>query len=295
MRKLDFTVPDEYDSKQLQSFLRGDVKLSLRLMRSLKRVENGIEINGEHARTIDIIHKGDTVTLNLPPQEGSAKAISCIDLDIRYEDEDVLVVNKPAMLPIHESHNHQGDTLANAVASHLKSEGKSPVFRAIGRLDKGTSGLVVCALNQHSAARLSGKIEKTYFAIASGYYHGKGTIDAPIYRADPMKTLRCVDERGDTAVTHYESIKSSESASLLKIHLETGRTHQIRVHFAHLGTPLIGDFMYGCEDTRISRQSLHCGFVSFVQPITNEKIECSAPLPDDMQRIADEIRPPARN
>lgn len=289
MRKLDFTVSEEYDGQRLQNFLRGEIKLSLRLMRSLKRVENGIEINGEHARTVDIVHKGDTVTLNIPYTQGSAKAVSDIDLDIRYEDDDVLVVNKPALLPIHESHNHQGDTLANAVAAHLKSEGKSPVFRAIGRLDKGTSGLVVCALNQHSAARLSGNIEKEYIAIPSGRYDGNGTIDAPIYRPDPMKTLRCVDPRGDRAVTHYEGVKSSDAASLLKIRLETGRTHQIRVHFAHLGTPLIGDFMYGAEDERIDRQSLHCARVRFVQPITGEQIECLAELPDDMQRIADGI------
>lgn len=289
MRQLSFTVPREYDSKQLQGFLRGEVKLSLRLMRSLKRVDNGIQLNGEHARTVDIIHEGDTVTLNIPPQEGSAKAVSEIDLDIKYEDDDVLVVNKPAMLPIHESHNHQGDTLANAVVAHLNKEGKSPVFRAIGRLDKGTSGLVVCALNQHSAARLSGNIEKTYFAIPSGKYEGSGTIDAHIYRPDPMKTLRCVDPRGDRAVTHYESVKCSDQATLLKVKLETGRTHQIRVHFAYMGTPLVGDYMYGAEDTGITHQCLHCGIVSFVQPITGEKIECSAELPDDMQKIADSI------
>lgn len=289
MRRLDFTVPKEYDSKQLQCFLRSEVKLSLRLMRSLKRVENGIEINGEHARTVDIVHVGDTVTLNIPYTQGSAKPESDIILDIRYEDEDVLVVNKPPMLPIHESHSHQGDTLANAVAAHLKNEGKSPVFRAIGRLDKGTSGLVVCALNQHSAARLSGNIEKQYLAVPSGEYSESGTIDAPIFRPDPMKTLRCVDPKGERAVTHYESIKSSKSASLLKIRLETGRTHQIRVHFAHLGTPLVGDFMYGEEDERISHQCLHCEFVSFIQPITGERIECRAEMPEDMQKIADSI------
>lgn len=258
-------------------------------MRSLKRVEDGIQINGQHARTIDLVHTGDTVTLNIPYTEGSAKAVSSTKLEIVYEDEDVLVVNKPAMLPIHESHNHQGDTLANAVAYHLTGQGKSPVFRAIGRLDKGTSGLVVCALNQHSAAKLSGNIEKEYLAIASGYYPESGTIDAPIYRPDPMKTLRCVDPRGDTAVTHYTPIRASKCASLLKIRLETGRTHQIRVHFAYLNTPLVGDKMYGKEDDAIERQSLHCAYVGFIHPITGEKIECRADMPEDMQRVAERI------
>lgn len=259
-------------------------------MRSLKRVENGIEINGHHARTVDIVHTGDKVTLNIPYTEGSAKAVSSTKLDIVYEDEDVLVVNKPAMLPIHESHNHQGDTLANAVAYHLAGQGRSPVFRAIGRLDKGTSGLVVCALNQHSAAKLSGNIKKEYLAIASGYYPESGTIDAPIFRPDPMKTLRCVDPRGDRAVTHYTPIGTSECASLLKIRLETGRTHQIRVHFAYLETPLVGDKMYGKESGLIGRQSLHCSHISFIHPITGERIECDADMPEDMKRVALEYK-----
>lgn len=283
MRKLEYIVQAEYDEKPLQSFLRGNVGLSLRLMRSLKRVENGIQINGRHARTIDLVRAGDTVTLNIPYTQGSAKAISSTELDIVYEDEDVLVVNKDAMLPIHESHNHQGDTLANAVAFYLAQQGKSPVFRAIGRLDKGTSGLVVCALNQHSAAKLSGNIEKEYLAIASGYYPESGTIDAPIFRPDPMKTIRCVDPRGDRAVTHYTPIKATQNASLLKIRLETGRTHQIRVHFAYLGTPLVGDKMYGTEDERIQRQALHCARVSFTHPITGLQVECERGMPSDME------------
>ncbi|MGN0463654.1 MAG: RluA family pseudouridine synthase [Acutalibacteraceae bacterium] len=289
MRKLIFTVPGEYDGQKLQNFLRGEVRLSLRLMRSLKRVENGIELNGEHARTVDIVRSGDKVTLNIPDEPGRTAAVSSLPLNIVYEDDDVLVADKPAQLPIHESHNHQGDTLANAVAAHLAKEGKPSVFRAIGRLDKGTSGLVVCALNQHSAARLSGNIEKEYIAVASGRYEGSGTIDAPIYRPDPLKTIRSVDPRGDRAVTHYECLKSSDGASLLRIRLETGRTHQIRVHFAYLGTPLIGDKMYGREDSRIDRQCLHCGKVSFIHPITGERITCSSELPEDMRTVADQI------
>lgn len=287
MRKLAYIIPSDFDGERVQNFLRGKVQISLRLLRSLKRVENGIELNGEHARTIDILHTGDVLTLNIPDEEG-AQASSNIILDVIYEDDDVLVVNKPPMLPIHESHNHQGDTLANAVSAYLKSKGKSAVFRAVGRLDMGTSGLVVCALNQYCASRLSGEIEKEYLAIATGEYKGSGTIDAPIYRPDPMKTTRCVDERGDRAITHYESIKIGNGMTLLRIRLETGRTHQIRVHFAHLGTPLLGDYLYGTVTDEINHQCLHCHKVRFVHPVTGEKVECFGRMPKEMERFVNE-------
>lgn len=288
MRKLEYIIPKEFDGVNVQTFLRGNVKISLRLLRSLKRVKNGIELNGEHVRTVDLIHSGDVLTLNIPDQIG-AKVTSDIELDVVYEDEDLLIINKQPMLPIHESHNHQGDTLANAVSAYLSEKGKSSVFRAIGRLDMGTSGLVVCALNQHCAGRLSGNIEKEYLAIATGEYEGKGTIDAPIYRPDPLKTTRCVDERGDKAVTHYESLKSGNGMSLLRVRLETGRTHQIRVHFAHLSTPLVGDYLYGTTTDEINHQCLHCHKIKFIHPITEKEIECFGEMPHDMAMIADRI------
>ncbi len=287
MRVIEYKVEEYFEGKKLISFLRGHVKISVRLLRSLKRVEGGIKINGENARTVDLLHSGDTVTLTIPEDENHSIPTD-YPLNVVYEDEDVLVIDKPAMLPMHESHNHQGDTLANAVAGYLTKKGKSLSFRAVGRLDKGTSGLVICALNSHAAARLSGSFEKTYYAIATGRYEGKGTIDKPIYRPDPMKTYRTADDRGDRAVTHYEVIESGEDYSFLRIHLETGRTHQIRVHFAFLGTPLYGDRMYGQEHEIIGRQALHCGEVVFTHPVTGERIEVKAQLPEDMQALLKE-------
>lgn len=284
MRVINYTVPTEYDSKKLLYFLKGSAHLSSKLIRSLKQVENGIQLNGEHIRTIDIIHEGDIVTINIP--DDRTTSVPCeLEPDVIFEDDDILIVNKPAMLPIHESHNHQGDTLANSVAGYLSRKGIGCTFRAIGRLDKGTSGLVVCALNRHAASRLSGNISKTYYAIATGKYEDSGTIDAPIYRPDPMKTYRTVDERGDRAVTHWQAIASDGKLTLLKINLETGRTHQIRVHFAHLGTPLVGDTMYGGDDERIAHQALHCGEVTLTHPLTGEIIHCTAPMPEEMESI----------
>jgi len=288
LRVIEYKVEEYFEGKKLISFLRGHVKISVRLLRSLKRVDGGIKINGKNARTVDLLHSGDTVTLSIPEDDTHSIPID-YELKVIYEDDDVLVIDKPAMLPMHESHNHQGDTLANAVAGYLQKKGKSLAFRAVGRLDKGTSGLVICALNSHSAARLSGKFEKTYYAIATGHYARTGTIDKPIYRPDPMKTCRTADDRGDRAVTHYEVLESAADYSLLRIHLETGRTHQIRVHFAWLGTPLYGDRMYGEEHPLIGRQALHCGEVSFNHPVTGERLTLKVELPEDMKALKEAL------
>lgn len=289
MRSIDYTVTEYFDGKKVFNFLRGHVKISVRLLRSLKTVENGIMLNGNRARTIDIIHKGDTVTINIPDDNAVSIPIE-YPLDVVYEDDDLLIINKPPMLPMHESHNHQGDTLANAVAGYLIKKGKPATFRAIGRLDKGTSGIVVCALNAHAAARLSGKIKKQYLAVVTGRYDEDGTINKPIYRPDPMKTYRTADDRGDYAVTHYHVEEKGENYSLMRIDLETGRTHQIRVHFAYLGTPLYGDRMYGTEDERLCHQALHCENLTFTHPVTNEEIHVKAEMPEEMKSLLEELR-----
>ena len=247
-RKLEFTVPEEYEGKKAFYFLRGCAGISARALSSLKRVDGGITRGGETLRTIDRLHAGDIVTVTLPVETETVEPMD-INIDVIYEDADLLAVNKSPFLAMHPTHNHQGDTLANAVAGHLQSEGKSAVFRCVGRLDKGTSGVVVCALNRYAAARLSGNISKKYIAVVRGRFEGSGTINKPIYRPDPMKTLRaCGDMPGsESAVTHWESLYSSDEYSLLSLTLETGRTHQIRVHFASMGAPLAGDTMYGEE------------------------------------------------
>ena len=289
MREIKFTVTESFDGKKVYNFLRGYVKISTRLMRTLKRIPDGIMLGDKQGRTIDIIHKGDVITLNIPDDDTAPIPID-YPLDIVYEDDDVMLINKPPTLAMHESHNHQGDTLANAVAGYLLKRGKSATFRAVGRLDKGTSGLVICALNAHSAARLAGRFEKEYLALVRGEYSKGGTIDKPIYRPDPIKTYRTVDERGDKAVTHYKVKECGKDYSLLRINLETGRTHQIRVHFASMGTPLYGDTMYGEAHERLSHQALHCGKVKFTHPITDEVIECEAQMPEDMQMLLEELR-----
>jgi len=280
-RQLTFTVTPQYDHKKVAHFLRGSAQLSSRLINTLKRVDIGILLNGSHARTIDIIRAGDRLTINIPDDALLPEA-KPFPLEILYEDEDILAVNKPPFLAMHPTHNHQGDTLANAVAWHLAQKGGAAAFRAIGRLDKGTSGVVVCALNKYAASRLTGAIRKQYLAVVQAELAGEGTIDLPIGRPDPMKTLRACDAGGDSAVTHWQSLGCGSGRSLLRVALETGRTHQIRVHFAHIGAPLTGDSMYGTADAEVTHQLLHCEKAVFLHPVTGEEMTIDAPVPPDM-------------
>ena len=287
-RVISYTIPEEYDGKKVIAFLRGKAGISCRLLKSLKQTENGITLNGEHIRTIDLLHTDDVLSVNIPCPDSEIEPVK-MPLEILFEDDDLIVVNKNPFLACHPTHNHQGDTLANAVAYYLQSKGRHSVFRAVGRLDKGTSGIVICALNKHAAAHIPKTVSKEYLAVISGKTGIHGTIDAPIYRPDPMKTIRAVGESGDRAVTHWTVIKQNETSTLARINLETGRTHQIRVHFASIGMPLVGDSLYGSDPMNIGHQLLHCEKVTFTHPVTGERMTITAPLPEDMQAVIDKI------
>ena len=267
MRVIKYKIEKEGN---ILAFLKSKA-YSSRLISELRREENGIVLNGEKAKTTAEMNVGDSLIITLPDGESEIEGVD-LPLEVIYEDEDVLVVNKAPFTVCHPTRNHQGDTLANAVAFHLQRQGKKCTFRAINRLDRDTTGLVVIALNRYSAGRLAGKIDKIYLALATGEIKKDGTINMPIERVDERKILRTVGENGQSAVTHYEVIKSTPEATLLKIKLETGRTHQIRVHFKAIGHPLVGDTMYGTADERIPRQCLHCTEVSFRHPVSEEEI-----------------------
>lgn len=288
VRKISYTIPPEFDGSKVVHFLRGEVKISYRLLKNLKAQPNGITLNGQPIRTVDSLHTGDTLTVEIPCPDSDIEPVD-IPIDILYEDSDLIAVNKSPFLACHPTHNHQGDTLANAIAFHMKSQGKSCVFRAVGRLDKGTSGIVICALNKHSAFQIPKTSEKEYLAVIRGKLPKSGTIDAPIFRPDPMKTVRAVGESGDRAVTHWTVEKQNDQVTLARIQLETGRTHQIRVHFAYIGHPLVGDSLYGTDEENFGHQLLHCAKVRFHHPVTGEAITLTAPLPDDMQKVVDSM------
>ena len=280
MRTLKFIIDEKHDGKQIRKFLY-DFGISHSMLIQLKNTENGITVNGEFARTIDAVKAGDEVILRVE-NRGKMPAPVKMDVDIVYEDDDIIVFNKPAHIPVHESRTHIGNALSNFAAYHL---GENGAFRAVYRLDNGTSGLVLVAKNKLVAAMLSGNIKKDYYAVVSGIVESGGTIDKPIARCDGSKIKRQVDESGENAVTHFEVVSYKGNTTLLKLNLETGRTHQIRVHMAYLGYPLIGDTLYFKESELISRQALHCKDIYFTHPITNEEMHLSCDFPDDMKEI----------
>jgi 23S rRNA pseudouridine1911/1915/1917 synthase len=245
-----------------------------------------MKLNGVKTRTVDRLKSGDTVTITIPDDENAPEPLAA-EIDVIYEDDDILVINKSPFMAMHPTHNHQGDTLANAVSAYLKEKGNTASFRAVGRLDKGTSGLVVCALNPFAAGKLSGKITKEYSALVEGRVEKTGTVDVPIYRPDPMKTLRaCSYEIGvEPAVTHWQTEKAFDGATLINLRLETGRTHQIRVHMSYIGHPLAGDTMYGNFLPEIGHQLLHCRRCRFIHPVTEEEMCFEAPFPEDFRSV----------
>lgn len=282
-RNIDYTVPEEYEGRKTIHFLRGYCGFSSRLMR---KVKYALKCNGQPTRTIDRLRSGDIISVCIPDDD-ILPEVTEAEIDIVYEDDDILVINKSPFMAMHPTHNHQGDTLANAVTAYLTQKGKNVAFRAVGRLDKGTSGLVVCAINPLSACKLSGKIEKEYYALVKGELTGEGRVDVPIYRPDPMKTLRaCSYELGvEPAFTNWCAEKCFDGATLLSLRLETGRTHQIRVHMAFSGHPLAGDTMYGDFMPEIGHQLLHCRRCFFDHPVTGERMEFEASFPKDFETV----------
>lgn len=280
MRIINFEITEKDDKKPIRTFLR-EFGVSASLLTKLKHTENGITKNGVFAKTIEELSTGDTLTIKIE-NSGSIARPMCIDIEIPYEDEDIIVLNKPPLLPVHESRNHIGDTLSNFVAYHC---GENMAFRAVYRLDRDTSGLVLVAKNELSAAKLAGKIKKDYYAVVDGTIENDGIVDAPIARCGDSIIKRKVDENGETAITEYFPIKSNGNATLVKFNLKTGRTHQIRVHMEHIGHSLLGDKLYGGDCSVISRQALHCKDICFTHPITEKPMHITCDFPNDMKNL----------
>lgn len=263
-------------SCSLDDFLKNDCKISRRMITRLKGIENGITVNGMHAKTTQILQVGDKVLITLSDELG-LEPNPDLAVEIVFKNSSVIVFNKPANMPCHPSIGHYSDTLGNFFASIYPQK----AFRPINRLDRDTSGLCVCALDAISAASLTGNIEKTYYAVVGGEIKESGTVDAPIARESESIIKRRVAENGQRAVTNYTPICTKNGKTLLKISLETGRTHQIRVHMSHIGHPLCGDSMYG-GDSSCPRQALHCGEVSFKDPESDEILHFCSKMPSDI-------------
>lgn len=291
IRILEYKITEQFSDMPISFFLKS-MGFSRQCIIALKKQEKGILLNGIWAYVNTKLCLGDTLTLTLSEEESSEKIPPVnLPLHILYEDEDILILNKPANMPIHPSLNNYENTLANAVAYYYDSQNIPFVFRCINRLDRDTTGVTMLAKNPFSAGILSEmvrnrEIHREYMAIASGIFDIKeGIVDVPIARKDGSAIEREVNfETGEHAITHYTVIKENTdlNCSLLKLWLETGRTHQIRVHMKHLGHPLLGDFLYNPDMTHIKRQALHSYSLSFHHPITKEPMQFIAPVPNDI-------------
>lgn len=282
----------EHDAGKAIDFFLKSHGFSRHIISGLKTHFDGILVNHEHQNTKYLLQENDVLTVTIMEPAASEKIIPVLmELSIVYEDEDILVLNKPADTPIHPSMHNYENSLANGVAYYYQKESSPFVFRCINRLDRDTTGLTIIAKNSLSSAILSvmvsnRQIHREYMAIVSGITPMSGTINAPIGRKCDSAIERIVDyEHGERAITHYQRIACSKTHSLLKLQLETGRTHQIRVHMKHIGYPLIGDYLYNPDYSIIKRQALHSCRLTFSHPITGIPLEFTAPLPKDMKQI----------
>ncbi|MBQ8001076.1 MAG: RluA family pseudouridine synthase [Ruminococcus sp.] len=288
--KLTFIVTDEYNSTKAGRYLRTVARLSARTLAILKRTEGGLTVNGKLLRTIDTVYAGDVIEMNLPSENSETITPVQGELDILYEDEYILIVNKPAFMPVHPTKVHQTDTLANIVSYKYKDIGYDFVFRAVNRLDANTTGAVVIAKDRHTASLMqSTDITKHYIAICHGNIREKGTINAPIALRTDSKIVRCVSTYGQCAITHYDILSELFDATVLDVVIETGRTHQIRCHMSHIGHPLLGDDLYGGSKKLINRHALHCKTITFLHPFSNKEVFVDAPVPEDMNTLISKL------
>ncbi len=302
IRELEYTVLDCDGTITVKEILKKRFGMSGREITRCKQFDDGVmvqKLGTEEKKKImirDTISPGDKLIVRIYEDNSKAQLILPWDIpiDVVYEDDDLILINKPGDMVVHPSYAHFGDSLSNALAGYYQRTGQVHIIRAIGRLDRETSGLVMFAKNRHSAALLSdqkGQMSKRkeYLAIASGVFSEKrGTIDAPIERKDDARMIRQVRHDGKEAVTHYVVEKQFDKYALIRLHLDTGRTHQIRVHMAYIGHPLVGDTLYGNNDENsygLKRAALHAARMEFTQPINGESLSFDVPMPEDMMAL----------
>ncbi len=280
-KTLVFTVPVECDKIDTKTFLRRYCGVSARTLSKLKRTTMGITRNGELLKTNMILNAGEEVVLAMPDDVNDIIPVKG-ELDILFEDEYIIVVDKPPFMPVHPTKIHQEDTLANLISYYMQQKGERYTFRAINRLDRDTSGCVLLAKDRFCANSLPDTVTKEYVALCEGQILSSGTVNRPIKVMEGRSIQRVVADDGAQSITHYFPLRYKNNHTLTRFVLETGRTHQIRCHMSSIGHPLAGDDMYGGSLEYINRQALHCRKVTFIHPITNENIEVVSDLPRDM-------------
>lgn len=287
-RHFSYQIPTSALGHSVEEFLKSK-GYSHPIIVSLRKDPKGILIHGEKVYTTHLLQAGEILDISINEETSSPNIVPMpVPFSIIYEDEDLLVINKPSNTPIHPSQGNYENTLANGLAYYFQQKNCAFIYRAINRLDRDTTGLLIIAKHSLSAAILSRmvakrEISRNYLAIVDGIPEEHSIIEAPISRVDGSTIERCVNfSNGDYAKTEFWRLKTMKDRSLIRLKLATGRTHQIRVHMKYIGYPLLGDFVYHPDYHYIQRQALHSYSLDFIHPITNEAMHFIAPLPDDM-------------
>ncbi len=289
--KLEYTVKGTDNYINLKDLLKNHFEISDRLLVKLKHNQK-LFINDASVSVNSPLRINDVVSIFIDFVEDNSNIVPTkMDLNIIYEDNSLLIVNKSSGIPVHPSMEHFEDSLSNGVKFYFDKIGLQKMIRPVNRIDKDTSGLVIFAKNEYVQECLvrqmkSKQFLKEYIAICNGVFENlSGIINAPISRKSNSIIERCVNLNGNTAITHYEVLNTSDNYSVVKCLLETGRTHQIRVHMAYIGHPLLGDTLYGTNSPLIDRQALHAYKIQFVHPITKTNLEFSAQIPADFEKL----------
>lgn len=288
---LSYQIDKDEHYDNVLHVLKEQFFLSDRLITKLKKA-NKIYLNSLPTYTKKSVTVGDTVSVLIDFEEDNSNIVaSNIPLNIIYEDDYLLVLNKPANIAIHPSILHFDNSLSNGVKFYFDKLGLKKKIRIVNRLDRNTSGIVILAKNEYIQECLikqmkTNEFKKEYLAIAKGILESKsGTLNFPIARKEGSIIERTVTSDGDSAITHYDVVKEFNNLSLVHIVLGTGRTHQIRVHFSHIGHPILGDTLYGSPSELINRQALHSYKLTFIHPVTKKVVSLEAPLPNDIKNI----------
>lgn len=290
--KLDYRVPISEEGLTIEKLMRTTLGFSRNLVRRLKRC-SGVMVNGQTTYMNRQLKEGDQICINMRFEGNQDILPQPIHLDIIFEDKHLLVVNKPSAMLVHPLKHEPYNTLTNALLYYYRQNNLELTSRLITRLDRNTSGLVVVAKHAHAGFRLSQQLhtddlQREYLAVVQGRIsQPQGIIDLPIAPCEDSKIKHTVHPGGRRAVTHYYMVKYLEAHTLVRLQIETGRTHQIRVHMSHIGHSLVGDTLYGGNDREMKRQALHCCRVKITHPITECLLEIEAPVPEDMQVFID--------
>ncbi len=292
-RRLELVVTPELAGVKVDTLLKRHLHLSGTVVRRVKWLEDGILVDGLRVNTRFCPAAGQVLSVRLSdPVRNSGIVPAPGPLDIVHEDDDLIVLNKAAGVPVHPGPGHFSDTLGNFLVDYYEKTGQEGDFHPVHRLDRGTSGLLVAAKHPHAQEVLKNQLHtpefrRVYLAVCEGVPDPpSGVIDAPLGPRPGSLMEQMVRPDGRPARTKYGVLRRWGGRALVSLELETGRTHQIRVHMAHIGHPLTGDFLYGAEDRDlIPRPALHSGYLSFRHPITGENMQFSVPLPEDMARL----------